>query len=84
MNNKGFKDVQLFIKKHKFIYAGVILTLAIMFNYNYITHFDYNMPEHKKIISFIGCIMANITFSFGYLYPIYLYIYKKNKFLLED
>lgn len=69
------------IKENRIIYSLFFLILAVIYNILFLKYGD--LSGDKRDILIIGCIMTNITLSLGYLYPVYLYIFSKNKDLLD-
>lgn len=76
-------NAQPFIKKHWYIHTLVCVAMAVIYNYWYIQQ-RVDMSESKAVVFFVGTVFANITFAFGYLFPIFRYLFKKNRALLED
>lgn len=69
------------IKENRVIYSLFFLILTVIYNVLFLKFGD--LSGDKRDILIIGCIMTNITLSLGYLYPVYLYIFSKNKDLLD-
>lgn len=75
------ETIQLLILRNKWKYSMFYLILFFVFNYFFLKYIDLNTQKRNLIL--IGYVLINISLSLGYLFPIYVHIFLRNKRILE-